>query len=124
MTTTVSLSPARVRWTIYEGATFKQQITVLTAGIGSNPVDLTEYTNATLTVRMSIGGSILMTLSSPSNGIVLGGTQGTVTITISDTVTANLPWKQAVFDLLITEPDGVTVDALVTGNFSVGGLIS
>jgi hypothetical protein len=122
--TTVSLSPATARWIIYEGATFKQQITLLTAGLGSSPVDLTSYSNATLNVRQDAGGPILLTLSSPSNGISLGGTAGTIQITIGSSVTSILPWKQAQFELLITEPDGVTVDSLLRGSFTVVGLIS
>jgi hypothetical protein len=122
--TTVSLSPATARWIIYEGATFKQQITLLTAGLGSSPVDLTSYSNATLNVRQDAGGPILLTLSSPSNGISLGGTAGTIQITIGSSVTSTLPWKQAQFELLITEPDEVTVDSLLRGSFTVVGLIS
>ena len=121
--TTVSLSPATRRWTIYEGATFTQQITVLTAGIGSTPVSLTGY-HGILTIRDAPAGNVLLILTDTRPpGLTFGGSLGTIDIVISSTLTSQFDWKQAFFDLLITEPDG-TVDVILKGNFAVTGLIS
>jgi hypothetical protein len=117
--TTISLTPAPVKWTIYEGATFKQQILVLTSGIGSPPVDLTNY-HGVLTVWNMPAQDILLQLTDANGGLTFGGTAGTIEVYIPSATTSLLTWRTAFFDLLAQEPGG-DLDALIRGNFTVTG---
>jgi hypothetical protein len=76
------------------------------------PVDLTNYT-ARMQIRPDINSStILVTLTEANGGIVLGGTKGTVQIVIADTVTAAFTFTTAVYDLDLTDSNGVVTRLL------------
>lgn len=98
-----TLTPAPVQWTIYEGATFKQQIILLSSGIGSTPMDLSNYSGV-LTVRNQPTQDILLSLTPSNGGLTFGGQTGMVTVYIPSSTTKLLTWKGAVFDLLIIAP--------------------
>jgi hypothetical protein len=84
-------------------------------GASSGPVDLTGYT-ANLQIRaFPLSATILF---DASGDIVLGGTAGTITLTISATDTANFTWWQGVYDLLMTNSAGVST-RLLQGSVTV-----
>jgi hypothetical protein len=64
-------------------------------------------------IRPDINSStILVTLTEANGGIVLGGTKGTVQIVIADTVTAAFTFTTAVYDLDLTDSNGVVTRLL------------
>lgn len=82
------------------------------------PQDLTGYT-AHMQIRASVGASTtIMDLTDVSGQIVLGGTEGKISIVLSAAATAALTFDEAVYDLKVTAGDG-TVTAIVYGNVSL-----
>ena len=90
-----------------------------TVGAGSAPVDLTGY-SATLQICPFPGGPILY---DASDDIVLGGTAGTITLTIPASATADFTWWVAVYSLLLTDPYG-NVTPLLQGKVAVNPGVS
>lgn len=88
------------------GATFVQVlIWEDPAGV---PIDLTGYTARAQVRPVPASDRVLLSVSSPSSGIVLGGVAGTVTLTFSAAQTAALPHgRVGVWDLLLTSPTGI-----------------
>jgi hypothetical protein len=109
--------------TIEQGANVVIPLIIWTVLNVPPPVDLTGYT-AAMMIRQNINDpNPVISLSSPSNGIVLGGTAGTITITISPSMTSPLNPGMYVYDLKIIDSNGnpqrllqgpVTVSAAVT----------
>ena len=86
-----------------------------TVGAKSGPVDLAGYT-ANLQIRpFALSTTILFDASSD---IVLGGTAGTITLTIPATSTALFTWWNGVYDLILTSSSGV-VTRLLQGSVTV-----
>jgi hypothetical protein len=86
-----------------------------TVGASSGPVDLTGYT-ANLQIRpFALSTTILYDASS---NIVLGGTAGTITLTIPATATAGFTWWNGVYDLILTSSAGVAT-RLLQGSVTV-----
>ena len=98
-----------------QGATFTREITWLDSeGV---PVNLTNYT-ARMQVRATASAaSTLISLTSSGGDITLGGTAGTINITISATATAGVVAGCYVYDLELV--DGATVYRLLQGDFTV-----
>ena len=86
-----------------------------TVGSQPAPVDLTGYT-ASMQIRPYPGSGVL--LYDASADIALGGTAGTVTLTIPAVNTANFTWWTGVYDLLLIDPSGY-VTRLLNGSVSV-----
>lgn len=106
--------------TIIQGATYSRQVTYVDQD--GNPVDLTGY-SAQMMFRTTVDGENppVITLSSPSSGIVIQGSLGLVTFTISATQTALLSnGMEMVYDLFITDTNGI-VTALLFGDAVVQG---
>lgn len=102
---------------IDQGSTFKKLVTWKT-GTPATPVDLTGCT-ALAHVRETLPSpGVLIAMSTANGNIALGGTAGTVQITLSDEETAAFTWSSAVYDLEISFPDG-TVRRLMCGSVSV-----
>jgi hypothetical protein len=103
---------------VEQGATFSQ---TFTWKISSNPVDLTGYL-ARLKVRdvnrRASAVNEMISLSSPSGGIVLGGALGTIAVTISASATAAVLAGKYVYDLELVAPN-TTVTRLLKGTFTV-----
>lgn len=98
-----------------QGATFTTQLTWKT---DTTPVDLTNYT-ARMQVRSSWSSDTkIADLTTANGGITLGGTAGTILITITATATAAMPAGVAVYDLELVAGSG-TVTRLVQGNFTI-----
>lgn len=109
------MSAAIYNATIDQGATWNLQVVYKTdAGV---PINLTGYT-AALQVRQNYyDTTALLTLTSPSGGIVITGATGTIDITMSATQTGSLDEGFYVYDLEITS--GGTVTRLIQGQFTV-----
>ena len=80
-----------------------------------NPVNLTGYT-AQMQVRpRASSGFAYLSLTSPSGGLTLGGTTGTITILVDGSVTSAIPAGRYVYDLEVI--NGVYVDKVMGGDF-------
>ncbi len=87
------------------------------------PIDLTGC-SAALMVRTTYDAATpLVSLSSPSAGITLGGAAGTIRIEIDSTVTATLPPGTAVYDLKLTDSLGNPL-RLVEGNVTISPAVT
>lgn len=80
-----------------------------TAGASPEPVDLTGYT-ANMQIRaFPLSPSVLYDASAD---IVLGGTAGTITLTISAADAETFTWWTGVYDLILTSPTSVVTRVL------------
>ena len=102
--------------TIDQGATFELEVVYKNdAGV---PINLTGY-SAALQVRQNYyDDTALVTLTSPSGGIVITGATGTIDITMSAAQTASLDEGNYVYDLEIYSSGG-NVTRLIQGQFTV-----
>lgn len=109
-------TPAKLKFTIYQGATFRKRLTwKAPSGI---LIDLTGCT-ARMQVRSEVeSAEVLLELSTTNNRIILGGANGTVDLDVCDEDTAAITWDSGVWDLEIAHPDG-TVTRLAQGSISV-----
>lgn len=99
-------------FTIEQGATFSRTLT-WKDGSG-NPIDLTGYT-AKLELK-DVKGNVIITLTTNTGGgITLGGSAGTIAVTMTATQTAAFNFSAAHYDLKLTASDGVTVTRLLEG---------
>jgi len=96
-----------------QGSTFTRTITWSQDGI---PVNVTGYT-AAMQVRSSYTSATAVVSLTSGAGITLGGTAGTIQITISAAATAGIPAGNYVYDLELTS--GGTVTRLLEGQFIV-----
>jgi hypothetical protein len=104
-----------------QGATFARQLTWKdTAGA---PVDLTAYT-ARMQLRTAIDatGAAVLELTTENNRIVLGGTAGTIDLTVAATAMAAVAASTYVYDLELV--DGSVVTRLVQGTFELRGEVT
>jgi hypothetical protein len=85
-----------------------------TVGATPLPVDLTGYT-AMMQFRPYVLGPLLF---DASPYLVLGGTAGTITLTIPAAQTAGFTWWQGFYDLILTSPSGI-VTRLLEGTVTV-----
>jgi len=100
--------------TIEQGATFQKLFTWQDSN--GDPIDLTNYTSASMEIRdTDFDGEILMTLSTDNSRITLGGALGTISLEISASDTASLDFTVGVYDIELTRNDGY-VKRLVQGS--------
>ena len=99
--------PAKLNFTIYQGATFRRRLRWLNPDKTS--IDLTGCT-ARMQVREEIESTAaLLELTTDNGRIALGGTAGTVDLLVDASTTAAIAWTGGVFDLEIVHPsDEVT----------------
>lgn len=113
--------PARYNMTIWKGATFREAFQVRQGGVDSSPEDLTGAT-AILEVRAQPNvGSPLYTLSNTNGRIILGDTNGVVSLFIGATDTAAITWTSGVYDLTILTGAGDTL-AVLWGSIRIRGV--
>lgn len=111
----MSLVPAQHSFTIYQGATFFQRIFF---EINNVLQDVSEYA-AKMEIKDQAGGAALLTLDNAGNGgITLGGSAGTIDLTISAVKTSTLTWSQGIYELFITDKTART-DVLLRGGIKV-----
>lgn len=106
--------PGKYNMVCPQGSTFIKQLTYAIDGV---PVNLTGYT-AKMQVRESHASPVVIVdLTTENSGITLGGSLGTITLTISAAVTEALVSKEYVYDLELIS--GANVYRLVEGKFLV-----
>jgi hypothetical protein len=94
---------------IEQGATYSQVITYKDNGVA---VNLTGYT-ARMQVRATLeSASTLVELTTANSRIALGGTAGTISLTISATDTAALTSGRGVYDLELVSGSGIVTRLL------------
>ena len=127
----MTIIPDKHTFTIWQGSTFFEVLTLYETLDQSQPRDLSNYT-AEMVIRDKPNSSnIYLTLatdenSSKTNGcsitLPIGSSNlGQIQLQITPQVTKNITWKSAVYDLTITSSDGVT-DALLYGGIKVNGV--
>jgi hypothetical protein len=131
--------PAKLKFTIYQGATFRKRLTwkaypyavnfidgvAYRASDGSVaptsdqvPVNLTGCTGR-MHIRAKLADPIpLLTLTTENSRMTLGGTAGTTDLFITDEDTTLITWTSGVWDLEIAHPSG-DVTRLAEGSISV-----
>lgn len=98
-----------------QGATFQREITWLDSS--SSPVNNTGY-SARMQVRSTISApTTLLSISTATGEIVLGGSNGKITITVPATTTASIAAGCYVYDLEMVS--GITVYRILQGSFKV-----
>jgi hypothetical protein len=94
---------------IEQGATYSQVISYKESGVAIN---LTGYT-ARMQVRATLeAASTLVELTTANSRIALGGTAGTISLTISATDTAALTSGRGVYDLELVSGSGIVTRLL------------
>ena len=107
---------------IEQGATFGQTLTLKDSSDAL--INLQGYAGGSMHLRENPDATDLFLDISTANGrMVLGGSAGTITLTVSATDTAGLTASDGVFDLEITSNTGV-VSRLIEGTYSVRRNIS
>ena len=100
---------------IQQGATFTK---VFRWKANGSPVNLTGWT-ARMQIRATAdAAAALIELTTQNARIVLGGTEGTITLNISATDTAGLPAGRGVYDLELVAPNSA-VTCLVGGAVTI-----
>ena len=111
-------TPAKLKFTIYQGATFRKRLTWKGPLPAQTPIDLTGCA-ARMQVREEVGSpTVLLSLTTVNGGIVLGGALGTIDLYVSDEDTGAITWDGGVWDLEIVHPGG-EVTRLAQGSISV-----
>lgn len=116
----MSLVPVRYTFTIYQGATFYKRIFFEVEGV----LQPLEEHFAELVVKAEPEGEVLKKLTSNGEGIVLGGTQGTIDITFTAAETKNFPkeWGESVvYSLFLTDEQlsPERIDVILRGGIKV-----
>jgi hypothetical protein len=107
------ITPGRYNITAYQGATYDLS---LTWSIGGTAVDLTNYT-AAMQVRDSYDSDTAVLFLTNGSGITLGGTAGTIGVSVGYQTMGSVVAGQYVYDLELNS--GSQVTRLVQGNFTV-----
>lgn len=110
-------APGKLDLECYAGSTFNYELTYIAGGV---PVDVTDF-DARMQVRQSYSSADPVFSLSVGSGIVLGGTAGTIDLTISADASAGLGVTRNtnfLYDLELEDADG-TVLRLVEGAFIV-----
>jgi hypothetical protein len=104
-----------------QGATFVRQLTWRDPA--GSAIDLTTYT-ARMQVRPSVdaAGAAVLELTTENGRIALGGTAGTINLTVAATAMAEIPADTFVYDLEMV--NGSIVTRLVQGSFNVRGEVT
>lgn len=107
---------------IEQGATFGQTLTLKDSS--DTLINLTGYTSAEMDLRETPeSSSEVITLTTANNRITLGGSAGTVTLSISAADTANLTAGDGVFDLEIVDGSS-RVFRILEGTYTIRRNIS
>lgn len=111
------MAAAKKKFIIEEKATFKKRL--IWSNKNKKPLNLTGYT-ALMQIKAVAdeGSATLLELSQTNGRIVITPLTGTIDLYISATDVAVIPWTEAVYDLIVTAPDG-TVIRLLQGPITV-----
>jgi hypothetical protein len=129
----MTVIPDKHTFTIWQGATFFEVLTLYETIDRTRPRNLTGYT-AEMIIRQKPNDNtnIYLTLATGNNpnpssdgcSIELpidSSSTGQIRLKIEANFTKNINWKTAVYDLTITDASGVT-DALLYGGIKVNGV--
>ena len=105
---------------IEQGATFTQEF--VWKDSAGTPIDLTGC-SARMKIRKLKTDEVVVSLTSPSGGIVLDELEGRITITISAENTSLLPVCDGRYDLEIVQPSDV-VTRLVQGDVEISAEVT
>lgn len=108
----MTVLPDKRSFTIWRGATFRHEF-VLHQGDENSPVVNLTGCSAVVRAKNHPGGTVL-----EEYPLVVDGTAGKVTLTITDEDTAVLPWRNAFYTLFVTFPSGDT-NAYLYGSLTV-----
>lgn len=111
----MAVTPGQVNFLCPQGSTFYKTITYK---IDDVPVDLTGYSSRLQVRQTHYASSTLLDLSSPDDGMTVGGSAGTIDILISPDTTAALSPGNWVYDLEIESSGGI-VSRIIEGSFIV-----
>ena len=114
--------PGRYDFTIYQGASFDRTFTWRTGDPATN-VNLTSYTG-----RMQVRGNtaaptVALEVSTSNGRMALGGSAGTITMTLTATETAALTPGQYVYDLEMVSAGG-EVTRLLEGRATISAEVT
>lgn len=112
------INPGLYNITCPQGATWDRTFTV---NVGGSPLNLTGYT-AAMQVRESADASTALVSLTNGSGISLGGTAGTIAVTISSTASAAIASGSYTYDLELNS--GSTITRLLEGAFNVTGNVT
>jgi hypothetical protein len=107
------ISPATYNITAYQGATYDL---ALTYAIGGTAVNLTGYT-AAMQVRENANSSATILSVTSGSGITLGGTAGTIGVSVSASTMGSATPGFYVYDLELNS--GSQVTRLIQGKFAI-----
>ena len=100
---------------IEQGATFTMNATWKDSN--DAPINLSGY-SARMQIRETFDSTATLVSLASGSGITLGGTLGTIAVTIADTVTKDLPVRGCVYDLELVSSGGV-VTRLLQGSVTI-----
>ena len=102
---------------IEKGATFSKVLTLKDSG--GTVINLTGYASAEMDLRENPeASSTVLTLTTGNSRVALGGTAGTVTLTITASDTAGLTAGDGVYDLEITDGNS-NIYRIMEGTYSI-----
>lgn len=85
-------------------------------------INLTGCT-AKMQIRKVVGGALVLELSTTNGRITLGGSAGTIALTVTDEDTATFPIDSARYDLVITFPSGAS-EKILRGSIGIESLVT
>lgn len=107
---------------IEQGATFSKVLTLKDSS--STVINLTGYASGEMDLRTDHdASSTFLTLTTANSRMALGGTAGTVTLTISATDTSALDVQDGVYDLELTDGSS-NIFRIIEGTFQVRPQVS
>jgi hypothetical protein len=113
------ITPSTYNLTVWQGADFDQTFTVTQAGSALN---FTGYT-ARMQVREAADSTAYLLSLTNGSGIVLGGTAGTIAVTITNAQSSALSGGSYAYDLELIAGAG-TITRLLQGGFTVVGNVT
>ena len=111
--------PGTYNFNAPQGQTFNETVTWKVSGVAAN---LTGYT-ARMQGRPNVDSSEKYVDISTTSGITLGGSAGTINLTVSAVVMATVPAGRHVYDLELISSGGV-VTRLLSGAFKVSAEVT
>lgn len=100
-----------------QGATLSRTVTWKDSA--KNPINITGYTARMHVRELVTSASTVLELTTENNRITLGGTAGTITLTVSASTMAGLTAGKYVYDLELVAPVTGVVSRIIQGNFVV-----
>jgi hypothetical protein len=104
-----------------EGATTK--FTIFWKNPTGNPIDITGY-SAKMQARDKQGGKILCFTLTSTDGIVIDGISGKISVTISAPRSSKLVYPKSFYDLVLTAPDQITKTRILEGTLSISKAVT